>query len=404
MKQFSAIAQTCAVTGFSFSALSLFAIPAQAISFTGLSFLDSSKSSVFSYVDGVSADGSVVVGRSSSANSLGEAFRWTQSNGMTGLGFLPNDSPFPENSFKSSIATELSADGSVVVGSSMPPNKNQIQAFRWTQADGMTSLLGSDDSYAVGVSANGDVVVGTRIIGNRNYAFRWTQTDGMTGLGSLDGDGYIYHDSYATGVSADGSVIVGRVQGVYDQQAFRWTQSSGMVGLDLGSGANDVSADGSIIVGEATSSNGTEAFRWTQSSGMVGLGDLVGGSFSSTANGVSADGSVVVGKGISANGTEAFRWTQSSGMANLKETLIGAGLDLSGWTLTEATDVSADGFIIVGEGTNPSGQSEAWVVDLSPEAVPEPLTILGAMTAASFGIGFKHQLAQNKSPKKGADG
>ena len=83
--------------------------------------------------------------------------------------------------------------------------------------------------------------------------------------------------------------------------------------------------------------------------------------------------------------------------------MIGECLDVSGWTLSSATAISADGFTIVGNGTNPSGQYEAWVANLSHEAVPEPLTILGAMTAAAFCIGFKRQLAQNKSDEKDSD-
>ena len=40
------------------------------------------------------------------------------------------------------------------------------------------------------------------------------------------------------------------------------------------------------------------------------------------------------------------------------------GLDLTGWTLTYATGVAADGQIIAGQGTNPLGQSEGWVASL----------------------------------------
>jgi probable HAF family extracellular repeat protein len=61
------------------------AFPAQAASFQGLG--DLSGGSFYSYANGVSADGSVVVGRGSSANG-NEAFRWTQGTGMVGLGDL----------------------------------------------------------------------------------------------------------------------------------------------------------------------------------------------------------------------------------------------------------------------------------------------------------------------------
>ena len=49
---------------------------------------DLSGGNSYSYVSGVSADGSVVVGYSTSANGR-EAFRWTEAEGMVGLGDLP---------------------------------------------------------------------------------------------------------------------------------------------------------------------------------------------------------------------------------------------------------------------------------------------------------------------------
>ncbi len=56
----------------------------------------------------ISADGSTVVGSGTSASGS-EAFMWTKSGGMVGLGDLPG------GEFKSG-ATDVSADGSVIVG------------------------------------------------------------------------------------------------------------------------------------------------------------------------------------------------------------------------------------------------------------------------------------------------
>jgi len=201
----------------------------------------------------------------------------------------------------------------------------------------------------------------------------------------------------ANAVSADGSIVVG----VNEYEAFRWTQQTGMVSLGLGylglpSSANAVSADGSVIVGN----HGGQVFRWTQQTGRIGLGDVehIGGG---DAKGVSADGSILVGVG--SDWEMAFRWTQKTGMVSLKETLIGAGLDVSGWTLSSANAISADGFTIVGSGTNPSGQSEAWVANLSPEPIPEPLTILGSIAAIAFAAGFECKFSKNKSDEKDPD-
>jgi probable HAF family extracellular repeat protein len=335
----------------------------------------------------VSADGLVVVGSSSSASG-GEAFRWTQGGGMVGLGDLAGG-PF------GSSATGLSADGSVVVGSSAvetasshgePPFRTYYRAFRWTQSGGMVSLgllSNSSDttSFGYAVSANGSVTVGMSGVfpimqAVHGEAFRRTQGGAKTGLGVLPD--YDYSDAWD--VSADGSVIVGRSWSGARQflggEAFLWTQNSGMVSLgDLAGGtvnsrAYGISADGAVVVGRGNSASGTEAFRWTQGSGMVGLGDLPGGIFSSTAVGIAADGSVIVGQGNSVVGTEAFLWDTTHGMRSLRDVFVsdfGLGASLAGWTLTSANDISADGQFIVGSGTNPSGNTEAWIARLSPQ-------------------------------------
>ncbi len=102
-----------------------------------------------------------------------------------------------------------------------------------------------------------------------------------------------------------------------------------------------------------------------------GLGDLSGGSFSSSAWGVSADGSTVVGYSGSALGNEAFIWDTINGMRSLKDVLESGGLNLTGWTLSEARGISDNGLTIAGSGTNPSGQNEAWIA-----TIPEPATLL----------------------------
>ena len=60
-------------------------------------------------------------------------------------------------------------------------------------------------------------------------------------------------------------------------------------------------------------------------------------------------------------------------MRNLKKVLEDdLGLDMAGWTLREAWDVSDDGLTIVGFGTNRNGDTEAWMATI-PRAVPDIL-------------------------------
>jgi probable HAF family extracellular repeat protein len=333
---------------------------------------------VGSDAEGVSADGLVVVGRSHSA--LGpQAFRWSSGGGMVGLGFLPGGT--------FSDAYGVSADGSVVVGMAFTaPGR---EAFGWTEGGGIVGLgylqAGGVESEATAVSADGSVVVGfSDTEPFQPEAFRWTSGGGMVSLGQLPGG--IASGAFA--LSNDASVVVGVSFDGWTYEAFRWTSGGGMVGLghlaggSLDSRAYGVSADGSVVVGHSdTATASAEAFRWTAGGGMVGLGHLAGGSYSE-ARAVSADGSVVVGFSDTASGYRAFVWDATNGMRDLRDVLVNDyGLVLSGWTLSRALGVSADGVTVVGRGTNPSSDTEAWVATLGPP-IPVPATSVWGLAIA----------------------
>jgi probable HAF family extracellular repeat protein len=345
-------------------ALSLTA-SALAASFQGLGDLPGGI--VFSVATGVSADGKFVVGYSSSTLSgttSYEAFRWSAETGMVPLGDLPGGT-------YTSFAQAISADGATVVGHSRASSGDQ--AFRWTQATGMVGLGylpgGSLYSLASAVSADGSIIAGesrSGLSGTRREAFRWTPTDGMVGLGDLPGGDF---NSVASGISADGSVIVGDSSSSNGNQAFRWTEATGLVGLgDLDGGifnsvAYGVSADGSTVVGYGTPDNsGThEVFRWTAGMGMVGLGFLPCSDWT-IARAVSGDGSIIVGDPQTSSYKCVFIWDSQRGLRELQSVLTSDyGLDLTGWKLGRATAITDDGNTIVGYGSNPSGQTEAWI-------------------------------------------
>jgi len=320
----------------------------------------------------VSDDGAVVVGQAGNADGNTEAFCWSSETGMVGLGYLPSAG----DQFTSS-ANDVSADGAVIVGTSTSAAaQGAWEAFRWTQETGMVGLgfvPGWDRmSQGTGVSADGSVVTGcSHRGGSVSVAFRWTEADGMESIGDLPGGGT---RGVGLDISANGSVIVG--QGSSDmtpQEAFRWTAPNGNEMEGLGalieggfSRAYNVSDDGAVVVGWSSSAHGgDEAFRWTEDDGMIGLGDLLGGDFESWAFDSSGDGSVIVGWGYTADGQEAFIWTESVGMRSLGSVLThDVGLDLDGWILEYAREISADGKFVVGSGDNPEGEGEAWLVYL----------------------------------------
>jgi uncharacterized membrane protein len=311
----------------------------------------------------VSDDGRVVVGRSSSANFDDEGFVLAQGDTMRAL-LGPGGVP---------VASEpraLVADGSVVAGK-LAPAGGSPEAARWTLATGwvgLGDLPGGDTfSQALGISADGVTLVGW---GSSDLGFesvRWV-AGVAAAMGDLPGGAF---QGAAAAASGDGAVIVGTGTSAEGAQAYRWTAATGMLPLgDLAGGAFEsepfaMTPDATVIVGEGASGNGVEAFRWTAAGGFVGLGDLDGGAFESRAFDVTADGRTVVGMGKTAAGSEAFVWDASRGMRRLEDVLLAAGADgVAGWTLTEATGVSADGKTIVGNGTNPRGESEGWVARL----------------------------------------
>ena len=315
----------------------------------------------FSRAQGVSADGTTVVGASRSAQGL-EAFRWTFEGGMIGLGDLPG------GEFRSE-AFDVSANGSVVLGSGRTAAGSKAQGFRW-EGGIMTPLGGAEQgwssSHPSAVSTDGTVVVGGGGSALGFQAFRWTAQSGFIGLGDLPEGRF---QSQAKGVSDDGSVIVGSslTETALDGEAFRWTTETGMVGLGFLPGGGDVSratavsADGTVIVGTSDLSAGGAAFRWTTETEMVALGSFLPLS-------LSADGSMIAGVDFPGSETRAIIWDETNGVRGVRNLLeIEFGLDLTGWTLTSANDISADGTVIVGIGINPLGQTEAFVA-----VIPEP--------------------------------
>jgi uncharacterized membrane protein len=253
-------------------------------------------------------------------------------------------------------------------------------------------------SLATGVSADGSVVVGYGDGKNPDpnvniqiyQAFRWTQGSGRVGLGWIDLTEKV---SQAWGVSPDGSIIVGSDYA----QAFRWTEAEGMVGMGKGPGAlgcraNGVSADNSTIIGFNTynpQNDNNRAFRWTASEGFVDLGVLPGDQYSEP-KAISADGSVIVGQsGIKFAGSRAFIWDKTNGMRNLKEVLVAGNPSLANWTLRSATGISADGKTIVGAGANPNGDSEGFtaVLDVRPAQLLNISTRMRVLTGEKVLIG-----------------
>jgi probable HAF family extracellular repeat protein len=314
----------------------------------------------------LSVDGKAAIGYSQADGTPGTfAFYWSELTGPVVPGPVPG--------YGNTSPSAISADGSTMVGSVYnvgPPWTPEVnrQAMRWSRNENFLFALGflpggsTPNSWANAVSADGSVVVGTSTSAGSEEGFRWTSATGMVGLGFLPGG----TSSAASLVSGDGQVIVGSVGFAWDPSrnaAFRWTEAAGMTDLGVLPGAavtmaQAMSPDGLFVVGQS----GTEAFRWSDTGGITGLGHLPGDQASS-AIAVSDDGAVILGRSVYSDGrVEYFVWTQPDGLQSLHDLLAASGVDVTGWGNLQAEALSGDGNTIVGQGVNPAGAAEGWAI------------------------------------------
>ena len=317
--------------------------------FKGVSML---QGDVASAVNGISGDGKVVVGYSEGATGQTRAFRqvWASAEGSVSLSVLPGGD--------SSSATAASADGYAVVGQS--DSASGPRAFRWTPELGMLSLgvinVDHVSSQARGISADGNVVVGTSAAsGGNNLAFRWT----VAGLPPIIGM------TEAWDISADGRSVVGDGIGVLGNEAVRIVamgqpENLGALAGSSASFGRAISASGEVVVGISNACSC--GFRWEG-----GVADINTGL--ARALDTNEDGSVIAGdmSPVTCSGGAAAIWRAGSGAAAVACDVLPAGLIPNGWALTLVTAVSDDGRVIAGEGINPTAALEGWVAVLGPD-------------------------------------
>lgn len=305
-----------------------------------------------STASGVSADGSIIVGTSNSTNG-NTAVIW-QNGTITAL-----------ESFADSISTAasgISADGSVIVGTSYLDRGHSIPV-KWLNG-GIKELVDRSTiptgfRYAYDVSDDGSAIVGYEF----DFTTRpklWADKTELT----LNHDDSFLSDSKAWAISADGNTVVGQSGG----SAALWVDGE-LTFLEFAI-ANAISPDGSTIVGYRNLGQGNgQAVRWRDNQ-VFELPGLSGDGLVSQAFGVSADGSVIVGRGQSQEfGFEAVIWLENNDFEgiSLNHLLEDNGILLDGFSLSMALAVSDDGSTIVGSGFNKDGYREAFLV-----TIPEP--------------------------------
>lgn len=345
----------------------------------------------------VSDDGRTVFGRGQVGADYNDQrlFRWV-------------DGTIEQLSESHVLVTDASADGSLAVGF-------YDGGWRWTQETGLIPLVTERkkvvETGPAGVSADGSIIVGAQPEGRDSFAFRWTESTGIVNLGTLFGQ----NNSSAHDVSADGNVVVGqgylrRGKTSTPRVPIYWDGDTGPYEIpapasfewSLGQ-ADAVSSDGTVVTGWGHFGDGdTIGFRWERITGEMTLTGRE--SFSTPASpqltvprDISFAGEFLVGFETLATGRDARIWDALHGARDLKDVLVleyGLGIELVGWELNVASKISPDGQNIVGYGTNPLGDTEAFLVRLggiAVTAVPEPKAAL-LLFGAAFLLGAARDL------------
>ena len=289
-------------------------------------------------LEALNGNGRVAVG-DCVVNGTRKAFWWKPSIGTKAL-----------PSSGESSASAVTSDGTFIVGYSL--NTDFASGSSWLNGGGSLGYPGllyggmAVTSHARAVSDDGQIVAGMSESANgAPRAVRW-----INHVAESLGSG---HDEiYATAMSGDGKVIAGYA---YDPNAaIKWTLETGLVKLQLPAGASGgqaygVSRDGAVIVGTASG----DALRWIGSAAPESLG------VKGIARAASQTGDVVVGS----SGGEAIVWDKTRGARILSDVLFELGADLTGWSLSEALAVSADGHVVGGNGTL-AGVEQVWLARL----------------------------------------
>jgi probable HAF family extracellular repeat protein len=316
----------------------------------------------------VSGDGSVVVGTSSYSSGAGAGFRWTVAGGMMSLGPLVG---YGGETFLQPVAA--SSDGSVVVGSE-PRSRS---AWRWTFGTNAVRLVlmpSAYESFAHGMNRNARFVVGRcNTDSPPTGAYVYDALTGATIALSQVGSGGQSADAYS--VSLDGSIVIGSST-VWNLTSSTRTFVSAPIG-STGGGAVAASDDGAVWVGHCSTANGMRAARWVSATGVVLPVPPMG--IWAQAVCTDAGGATVGGwyrKQLPSLMNDppweqrAMAWRADLGAVDLTDYATATlGLNLGGVVLYTCNGLSADGLVLVGEGRTSQNLPVAWMLRL-PGALP----------------------------------
>jgi uncharacterized membrane protein len=301
----------------------------------------------------ISADGSVVVGYD---NDSGEAWRWSRDTGVVPLG-----NTFTLGRRTDPGSPDASKDGALVSGTYHDWESDTSAPGTWSD-DGGWVLFDEVPGAARGLSDDGSTLVGLMWENNESagigLAAAWNRRDGLVTLGDPG------RNSCANETNYDGSVIVGWMEnpgaGTWHPTAWLDGRVTVLATTPAFCEAKAVSPDGRIIVGQAFDDTGNRRvaavwlhgdFGWVQED-LGALPGTLAGYGHAAALDLSADGQVIVGVNrFDWNRSTGFLWTPGSGLQDFADFLILAGIEIpEGFDIEAVTGVSDDGTAFTGYG------------------------------------------------------
>ncbi len=301
-----------------------------------------------SFATGVNAGGQVA-GYSAIGATAARAWRFTAGSGALDLG-----------SFGGAENRALGINDAGQVTGYSKDAAGFAHGFVFSTAGGLTDIGGNGGGapiFAQHINASGQVA-GFSSNGGDDQAFRFSPPGLMLNLGTIP-NAPLPATASAYGVNDAGRVVgIGSSPSGFNR-AFR-TDANGASMTELGTLGGDeswayaINNAGQVAGTSSSLSIDTHAFLFTDVTGLADLGTL--GGYVSRAFALNDAGNVVGTAQDGANAMRAFAWTLAGGMRDLNE-FIPVN---SGWVLTEARGINANGQI-VGNGLL-NGQPRAFLL------------------------------------------
>lgn len=309
---------------------------------------------------------------------------WTPAGGTEVL--VPNDQPEEPSGAAQMRFEHISADGAKVTlnGAYFDPDYGYFTLARaFDIATGQTSS-GSNEARMYGISADGQTTIHRDMGGSgsewysrvRNAAGEVTVPHPHPDYVDLpycpEGCGM-----YAQDISGDGGTVVGNTT---MGDAFLWTPSGGSQLIVTGdASANAISTNGAWVAGvQAPSGENASLFIHDVGGGTTFIDDA---SASASVVGITDDASLMALQ--TAEGPQI--WREGVGLTHLLSILEDEmDLDMTGWSLADVRDLSANGRYLLGTGHSPAGEYRTWIVDLAE--LPEPSTRLLLLVGLVFAL------------------